>query len=303
MAKKAKVSKKKKQTKVRKKMNKKKDSSEGSIVIDEKENLVFSSEEELYSHFQPVIEKLEKYFFEKRNEGDIPVESYTDFEECLPLLLEEPFEVWQDDESFDGEVIYNFIGEFEDEEHPDVEPIFYLAQVYMTEEVPSFVYLHFPTRDESLIDHYRKGKIVYDIARSHILLGAAEGDALSEGEELAVGLYEAMLKVRSEKDIVEENFLDFSDLREETIEEPDEIWQSTDSQGNVLVSFIKEHPDVEIEGIESEELFYIVVTVEEENSQAHALLFSFPTIDRNLVDRYRHGENLQAEEVIQQSNH
>ena len=129
MAKKAKVSKKKKQTKVRKKMNKKKDSSEGSIVIDEKENLVFSSEEELYSHFQPVIEKLEKYFFEKRNEGDIPVESYTDFEECLPLLLEEPFEVWQDDESFDGEVIYNFIGEFEDEEHPDVEPIFYLAQV------------------------------------------------------------------------------------------------------------------------------------------------------------------------------
>ncbi|NQZ19758.1 MAG: peptidase, partial [Bdellovibrionales bacterium] len=38
-------------------------------------------------------------------------------------------------------------------------------------------------------------------------------------------------------------------------------------------------------------------------TNSHALLFSFPTSDETLVDRYRHGENLQADEVIQESSH
>lgn len=295
------------QTKVAKKKSKKaktktKKTSE-KIVIDEKNNLVFGSEEELFSHFQPVIEKLEGIFFGKKKEQDIPVEAYPDFEECLPLLLEEPLEIWRDEESIKGESIYNFIGEFEDEEQPDEDPIFYVAQAYMADEVPCFVYLHFPTRNEKLVDEYRKGQVIFDISRANHVEGAATGDALSEGDELAAGLYQAMLVVRGEKDIPEESFPEFFELREESIEEADEIWQSTDSQGNVLVSFIKEFSDIEIEGMDSEELFYIAVTVEEEDSQAHALLFSFPTVDRNLVDRYRQGENLQAEEVTQQSNH
>lgn len=32
-------------------------------------------------------------------------------------------------------------------------------------------------------------------------------------------------------------------------------------------------------------------------------MFSFPTNDESLVDRYRHGENLHAEEVVQESSH
>jgi hypothetical protein len=35
----------------------------------------------------------------------------------------------------------------------------------------------------------------------------------------------------------------------------------------------------------------------------HSLLFSFPTSDTYLLDRYRQGENLQAEEVVQESSH
>lgn len=273
------------------------------IVIDEEENLIFSSEQELYEHFRPAIQKLEAEFFKKRSESDIPVDQFPEFEECLSLLLEEPFEIWQDSDILPGQTVYNYIGEFEDEEKPEAEPVFYVAQVYLAQNIPSFVYLHFPTRDESLVEKFRTGSVIFDISRVGLLPGAAEGDALSEGEELAVGLYQAMLKVRSDKDIPEERFQEFIDFREETIEDADEIWRSTDLQGNVLVSFIKECPEVEIEGFSGEELYYIVVTVEEESSQTHALLFSFPTVDGQLVDRYRHGENLQADEVSQQSNH
>jgi len=44
-------------------------------------------------------------------------------------------------------------------------------------------------------------------------------------------------------------------------------------------------------------LSYVVVTQEDDNSNVHALLFSFPTTDKTLVDRYRQGEYLQPEEV------
>src|SRR5690606_6007801 len=129
-------------------------------------------------------------------------------------------------------------------------------------------------------------------------LGAIDGDALREGDDFARGLYHAMLKVRADSDIKEDKFKRFAHLREDTIEQPDEIWRSNDSMGNVLVSFIKEFPD-ETPG----NVYYIVVTLEDMPSNSHALLFSFPTIDEALVGRYRHGENLQAEEVVQEASH
>lgn len=273
------------------------------IVINQSEGLVFSSEEELYNHFSKDIKLLEKHFFSLRKDDDIALDDFSEFEECLPLLLEEPLEVWQDDETFSDFSVMNYIGEFEDEEEASSEPVFYVAQVYLADDVPSFVYLHFPTHDEELVDQYRKGRLVFDESRRGVFLGAAEGDALSEGEELAVGLYKAMLKLRSEKDINESDFHEFVELREGTIEDADEIWQNNDLQGNVLVSFIKEYSDIEVVDHGDEDLYYIVVTSEDSATQTHALLFSFPTVDVNLVDRYRHGENLQAEEVVQQSNH
>lgn len=120
-----------------------------------------------------------------------------------------------------------------------------------------------------------------------------------EGDPLAVGLYKAMMKVRTEKDIPQEKFQDFADLREDTIESADEIWRKTDTEGHVLVSFIKEYPDHE----EVKDLVYVAVTQEDEETNVHSLLFSFPTNDEALVDRYRQGENLQAEEVSQESSH
>ena len=130
-------------------------------------------------------------------------------------------------------------------------------------------------------------------------MGAVEGDSLSEGDELAVGLYRAMLKLRSESDIKESEFVNYSDLREDTIEEADEIWRAQGISGQVLVHFIREFTEAE----EEDPQYYIVVTVEEGSSNSHALLFSFPTRDISLVDRYRHGENLQAEEVVQEASH
>ena len=259
------------------------------IVIDQAEGLVFGNETELYAHFEKEIQTLEREFFSLRGNKDIPEDDFTTYDGQLEEVLDDPDEVWEDTTTLPGQRLFIYVRTFD-------EDLFHVAACYLTESTPSFVYLHYPSRDEALVEQYRRGQLVFQRSNADLHLGALDGDALHEGDDLAVGLYKAMLLLRSDKDIPEEEFHDFMDCREETLEEADEIWRSSDSLGNVLVSFIKEFGD-------EDEFSYVVVTVEDAPSGSHALLFSFPTRDKGLIDRYRHGENLQAEEVVQESSH
>jgi hypothetical protein len=259
------------------------------IIIDEEHGLVFESEQDLYSHFEKEIQILEREFFSLRTPRDISEYEFKKYDEQLELLLDDPDEVWEDDSTLSEQRMFIYIRRFDEE-------VFHVAACYLTKSTPSFVYLHFPTNDNDLVERYRRGQMVFQRSNADVPLGAIEGDALHEGDELAAGLFKAMLLLRSDKDIPEEDFHMFADCREESLEDADEIWRSGDSLGNVLVSFIKEFND-------EDEFFYVVVTVEDTPSGSHALLFSFPTRDRSLLDRYRHGENLQAEEVVQESSH
>lgn len=278
------------------------------IVIDEDQGLVFGSEEELYQHFFKEISLLETEFFQLRHaDRDIPENQFDRFEKNLAMTLENPDEVWEDKKTIPGHALAIYIREFPEQAksrkdlsiRPPGEFLFHVAICYMTGQTPSFVYLHFPSEDIDLVEKYCRGELIFDRSLQSVPLGAIDGDALLEGDEMAKGLYEAMQKLRNEKDIGEGEYSQFAHLREETVEEADEIWRAADSKGNLLVNFIKEFPD-ESEG---SDLWYVVVTIEDLPSNSHALLFSFPTRDRNLVDRYRHGDNLQAEEVVQESSH
>jgi len=259
------------------------------IVINEADGLVFDSENELYAHFANDIIKLEKEFFSLRDEDDIPESEFVAHESSLGLTLENPDEIWEDTHSLQDQVVYVYIKKIS-------EHLYHVAACYLTDETPSFVYLHFPTNNVDLVNKYRRGDSVFSPETRDVCMGAIEGDALYENDPLAVGLYSAMMMLRNTNDIPETQFLKYEELREPTLEEADEIWRSADSTGNVLVSFIKETG-------EDEELYYIAVTLEDAPSGSHALLFSFPTTDKGLVERYRHGENLQAEEVVQESSH
>jgi hypothetical protein len=265
------------------------------IVIDEARGLVFRSEDDLYEHFRAQIQSLEKEYFTSRSDDDIHEKSFHHYENLLNKVLDEPDEIWEDATSIHGNRIRTYVGQYLSKQS---EPIFYVALAYATEGTPSFVYLHFPSKDMSLVDRFRRGNLIFDRVTKEVEKGAVDGDALSEGDDLAVGLYRAMLKLRSDRDLPESDFKEYEELREPTIEEADEIWRSVDLAGNILVTFIKDFAD---EG--RPDLHYIVVTIEDTPSSSHALLFSFPSTDVNLVDRYRHGENLQAEEVVQEASH
>ncbi|MEY4615960.1 MAG: hypothetical protein RJB66_920 [Pseudomonadota bacterium] len=266
------------------------------IVIDEEKNWVFDSEESLFEHFRPSIDHLEKEYKSLRKKSDFSDSDSALMRDLLELTLEEPDQIWLDNSVSKQYPIYHFHRMFEAEDHT----VYYIASTYLQDEDPTFIFLHFPTRSMELSDHFRRGQIVFDRSMTEFEPALIEGDGLTEGDGLSLGLFSAMLKVRSEKDIPLEKFRDFAELREETIESPDEIWRSSDFQGNRLVTFIKEFND--FQGYP--DVHYVVVTQEDgQVATVHSLLFSFPTTDESLLERYRNGENLQAEEVVQESSH
>lgn len=297
------------------------------IVIDEEKGLVFQTEREMYNYFEPQIQMLETEVKTHRSSTDIKAAEFSKYEPLLQQVIDDPDEVWEDVVSVHGAKVTSYVGHYiavtpdsvtEVDENsvlkakaaksekasgektgPEQETgVYYVALTYTVEGSPRFVYLHFPSSDIKLVDRFRRGELIYDRVAKEVEQGAVEGDALSEGDALAVGLYKAMLSLRSATDIKEEQFHDHEELREATIEEPDEIWRSTDLSGSTLVTFVKQFDEGESDGV-----WYLAVTVEDQTSSSHALLFSFPTTDESLVDRYRHGENLQAEEVTQEASH
>lgn len=264
------------------------------IVIDLEAGLVFGSEKELYGFFRPQIELLEKQYLDLRKDNDITEDEVEGLGDLLDMTLDEPAEIWHDEKTFKEFPIFHFIRPIEEID------AFHIAVTYVSnEDEPTFIFLHFVTRNVEVVTNFRRGDLVYDRAFEEIGFGAIEGDALSEGDPMAMGLFLAMLKLRSDKDVVFEKFQELGEqCRESTIETADEIWRSADLKGNTLVTFIKQFSDHS-----EKDLSYITVTKEDPNSSMHSLLLSFPTNDENLLDRYRHGENLQAEEVVQESSH
>lgn len=300
MAKKKK-SKSKEKPKAAQPANKKRDMEQQKIVIDEKRGLVFSSEEEIYERFYDEIMQFENEYKEWRSETDLPPEDFSENEYFLTELLQNPDEVWFTDELFDDVPVATFMGQFVVEDEEELEEgeddsFYYVALTYFAEDTPKFVFIHFPTNDPKMLDKFRRGEKIYQ--KNYDFDALTESiDALSEGDEFAKNLYEAMLTLRSKNDISESDFEDYKKFREETIEEPDEVWKNTDSQGNTLVRFMKALP--EFDG----SVTYIVTTLEEESSDSQYLLFSFPTNDPQLVERYKQGECLEAVSFTREESH
>jgi len=256
------------------------------LVIDPDRSWVFADEEELYEFFKKDIEFIEtkfKHHLSKSVETKNPTLEYT---------LDDPTEVWERTDLFlDEREVFTFIRDFD--KHTEV------AFCHCYEKEPVFIYSHFSIPGTPDLSDLETEFLVRDKEMREVFKGALEGDSLHEGDDLAIGLYKAMLTLRSDDDFEESSFGDFLEIREVTIEEADEIWRSMDSYGNNLVYFIKDFEDAETDDV----FHYIAATIEDTVSESNVLLFSFPTKDQNLLDRYRVGENLQTEEIVQEGSH
>ncbi len=267
------------------------------IVIDETQGLIFENEKTLFGYFNPTIELLEaryqKYYRSSLDFNQDEIQARMD---RLEITLDDPDEIWLSQSVSREYSIHTFVRHFLEAE----EDTFFVCSAYLSveERVPTFIFIQFCTKDVDLLEQFRTDEIIFHRKLEAIQFAAIEGDSLMEGDFLAIGLLESMLKLRSEKDIPNEDFQQFSIHREDTINNPDEIWKQITSDGHVLVTFIKDISDQT-----KTDTHYVVVCEEDESNQIHSLLFSFPTNDLALLERYQQGENLEAEDVSTESSH
>jgi hypothetical protein len=162
------------------------------IVIDEKQGLVFKSEDELYQHFRAQIDSLEKDFQKSRTAAgaDFTEEELESLMPYLDITLDQPDKVWMDEETFKKFPIYHFHRTCEWQG----EPCYYIASAYVEEDSPTFIFLHFATKHNSVVQDFQRGQLIYDRMFEAFEPAYLEGDALIEGDILAFGLFTAMMK-------------------------------------------------------------------------------------------------------------
>lgn len=289
------------------------------ILFVEKElGRCFCTEGCIVEYFQPTIDAMvEEWQKLRAKRDDFSDEQNAGMKHYQGLTLEDPDEVWVQSNTENGEKLFTFISQFNNKS----EKFHYIVVCFTIEGVPSFVFLSFATRDENLIEHYRRGKELKIEHRSsgqnpeeikHKVIELAERrekqvkDPLAEDQDMSANLMAFYHQVRDQSDIPEAEHHRFKDFIDHCLEDPDEIWKFTDSSQRdwycFMTRFVLKDPNESNESNDSgddhaaesdaiaENQFSMIVVCAAENNGLK-VVFSAPTIDPGLIQHFRRGVN------------
>jgi hypothetical protein len=217
---------------------------ERALFVEEEVGRVFCTEECIATFFASDIDFLEKDWQRHRQKNrDLTDEERESFAHLRWVTLEQPDEIWRE-RTATGDWRYTLISEFQ----PGDKRVWCVAICLFLRGEPSFLFLAVPTRDATLVGHYRKGERVVRQKRVPQAGEASDADAElgpsaqgsdSEGEQESGGsdgladswtheetIRAQMRLMRSKKDIPESRFEEFEASIGQTLEAPDEVWSS-----------------------------------------------------------------------------
>jgi len=268
----------------------------------------FCTEECIQDYFQPIVEAMTEELSQLRASWDYGEQTRAQYAQYRQLTLDNPDEVWME-QTETGERRYSFISHFRNGE----ERFSYAAICLTIDGIPSFVYLGFATRDDNLVDTYRRGQ---DLKVEAEAVPLEEPEVPSEREvEKVLGrtggstssppaadpgvthihpqrhlheLQRMYAEYRRSSDIPPEDLEAFDQYVEPTLDDPDEIWSFEDHSRKMQWHvFIGRHV-AEFDG-ETEHFVMIVIARAKSTRDELEILFSFPTVDPELVHRFRRG--------------
>ena len=251
------------------------------VYVEGGTNRFFCSEKCIRSYYDPMSDFYRKHMLEIRDPHDIPELDFAKYESYAPLCLSNPDEIRMD-KTENGEQVHIFLSTFTNEGGKFT----YIVVCFCLDLEPTYVLLSFPTRDKKLLEEFKRGEKLEVTEASeessvepdvspHITedLLAKQGNAIEE----------EMLRHRSTTDVPKDDFEEHSHLLEQTIEEPDEVWELQDEGETTLLTLISQ-PE--------ENLHYVVICSydqAQENHEAWRVIYHFPTNDLALLQRYRRG--------------
>jgi len=267
------------------------------LFVEKEIGRCFCCEDCIREYFQPTVQHMQEELGRSRSESDFTDHESGRLAHYRLLTLQDPDEVWLE-ETESGERRFTFVSHFR---HGD-EQFSYVVVCLTIDGEPSFIFLNFPTRDQELVVAYRRGR---DLRVNDEL---QDDEALREEEPLAPELAAAAEPVRKALedpenmsewerlyaearqpgDIPLEDFAQFGEYVEPSLDDPDEIWRFYDDDGNPWLTFIAAFPD------EEGGSFRMIVVCQPKKEQGQPsleMVFAVPTVDASLVQRFRRGIN------------
>lgn len=215
-------------------------------------------------------------------------------ERYLQDALYSPQEVWLDTSELQ-EKYYTHILKIE---KPHLNASFYLVVICSYfESSPSFIYHKTFSQSEDLVQLYRTGdKVELQLVDD----GTGSNKQVSDQEiELSAEIIEQMelkksqllaelLAAKDPSDIDFDEFIDYEKFLTSTLENPDEVYERLDDEGELMATFIKSFK-------EAEHCFYYVAIcwkckLEGLSEQFLIPILSFPSIDNGLYQEYAVGD-------------
>lgn len=255
-------------------------SDEKIVYVEESANRYFCSEKCIRAYYDPMSEHYRKQMLDIRDPHDISEADFAEYESYAPLCLSNPDEEWVDTTEF-GETITYFLSNFTNEGGKFT----YIVACFCLEDEPTYILLSFPTRDKKLAEEFRRGEKIErkdddeEPGEPEISSPVLTEDFLARQGN---AIEEEMLRHRDPTDVPKEEFEEYVHLVDQTIENPDEVWELQDEGDNPILTLISQH---------EESLHYVVICTFDatQTQESWRVIYSFPTRDPALVQRYRRG--------------
>jgi len=250
------------------------------VYVEESSTRYFCSEKCIRGYYDPMGEYYRKQMVEVRDPHDIPQGDFSEYESYAPLCLANPDEIWAD-VTENGESITYFLSNFTNEGGKFT----YVVMCFCLELEPTYILLSFPTRDKKMVEEFRRGQKV-EVQESEDASPEPEVSSVLTEDFLAKqgnAIEEEMMRHRNPQDIPKKDFDEHAHLLDQTIESPDEVWELQDAGDNTQLTLLSQH---------AEHLHYIVICAADqnaENQESWRVIYSFPTNDPAMVQRYRRG--------------
>ncbi len=250
------------------------------VYVEENSTRFFCSEKCIRTYYDPMGEFYRKEMLGIRDPHDIPESDFSKFESYAPLCLANPDEIWSD-VTETGESVTYFLANFTNEGGKFT----YIVMCFCLELEPTYILLSFPTRDKKLVEDFRRGELV-EVEEADENPEPEVSSILTEDFLAKQGnaIEEEMLRHRAKSDIPKKEFEEYNHYLDQTIENPDEVWELQDESENTLLTLISQ-PE--------ENLNYVVICTfdqGQEGQESWRVIYHFPTNDPALVQRYRRGQ-------------
>ncbi len=273
------------------------------LFIDEFSHKGFCSEECIEDFYFPLIkyyEVMEAALRKKHNLTD-EVQSDVVDEQMVEMVLNSPSEVYRQTNEL-NESYYNFIKHFMDHS------VVVVTSVYRKEA--SFIFFSTSTKSQALLNEFRgaeevKDWFTRDIEEEQVAATLPDPEAMAIEEEddedmIFLQLLESkksrlladILMKRKDSDISFEDYSGYESCFQETLDQPDEVFEKKDNEGDKLFTYLKSFS----RGEHGEESFFYIVICLKRNIDSDTVnvypVLALPTMDLEMYQEFRAGIRL-----------